>query len=161
MDTKQIIRKASVIAIVAASFSTAAYAQTRYFSFVTPNSPNSGGSDATTFAPHEFVIAVDNPSLANQISAIIENNYIGRDFHVMGKVVRGRVPYNEEYPFHLDPTTISLFSNATEQCDATAFQVEEHLELVGVPDGGFLNDGFWCPYSSRLVREISYGPISG
>ncbi|RDS81886.1 hypothetical protein DWU99_15815 [Dyella psychrodurans] len=72
----------------------------------------------------------------------------------MGKVVRGRVEYNEEYPFYLDEKSIQLFSNTTEQCSATAFEVEEHIEKVGVPDAGFLQDGIWCPWDSRLVREI-------
>lgn len=159
MNKERLIRHACLAAIVAASFSTAAFAQTRYFSFITPNSPNTEGWNGTTLAPHEFVFAVNDPALADQLISILSNNSLGRTVYPMGKIVRGRVPYNEEYPFHLDPSTIQLVSNATEQCSATAFEIEEHLELVGVPDAGFLNDGFWCPWDARFVREIKFGVI--
>jgi hypothetical protein len=159
MNKERFIRHACLAAIVAASFSTAAFAQTRYFSFITPNSPSSSGGPATTLTPHEFVFAVNDPVIADQLLSILSNNSLGRTLFPIGKVVRGRVAYNEEYPFHLDPSTIQLVSNATEQCDATAFVVEENLERVGVPNAGFLNDGYWCPYSARFVRELKFGPI--
>lgn len=154
MKTKQ-LAVTLVLAASTAALPAPAQTQTRYFSFVTPNNPQSVGSGPRhTFAPHEFVFAVNDPAVSRQIEAIIENRHTGPDVHVEGRIVRGRVAYNEEYPFHLDPNSIRLFSNTTEQCSATAFEVEEHLELVGVPDSGFLDRGIWCPWDSRLVREI-------
>ncbi|WP_423373298.1 hypothetical protein [Dyella nitratireducens] len=110
-----------------------------------------------SFAPHEFVIEVDDPVLAMKIENII-NNKIGPNdpVHLKGKVVRGRVAYNEEYAFHLDPKSIELISHTIEVCSATAFLVEEHLDRVGVPVDEFLKDGEWCPWDARFVREIKY-----
>ncbi|GGA34078.1 hypothetical protein [Dyella nitratireducens] len=112
--------------------------------------------DATTFGTHEFVIAAD-PILARQIESIIHYSDLHRGLvHVQGKIVRGRVAYNEEYPFHLDPDSITLFKDGVKQCDASAFEVEDNIERMGVPNSGFLADGHWCPHSLRFIREIVY-----
>ncbi|QAU24304.1 hypothetical protein EO087_10125 [Dyella sp. M7H15-1] len=154
MKAKKMLLVALASAIAATSFSGITQAQTRYFSFVTPNATNSA---STAFGPHEFVVAVNNPVLADQIASIIEGNtWHGDPVHIEGKIVRGRVAYNEEYPFHLNPDSLKLFSNNIEHCSATAFEVEEHLDLVGVPGSGFLQKGIWCPWDSRFVREIRY-----
>lgn len=157
MKAKKVVLIALASVFGAMGSQAIAQEQTRYFSFVTNNGPSSEGADATAFGPHEFVIAVNNEKWINQIEKILEYRVRpGEPVHILGKVVRGRVPYNEEYAFHLDPDSIELFFSQTEQCDATAFEVEEHLELAGVPDSGFLHEGIWCPWSSRLVREIRY-----
>lgn len=157
MKAKSALLLAVACAIGAVSSSAAGQTETRYFSFVTPSSPSSTGANATIFGSHEFVIAVNDPTLVQQMERILHNHaWPGDPVHILGSVVRGRVPYNEEYPFHLDPGSIQLFFQATEQCDATAFEVEEHIELVGVPNSGFLQNGIWCPWESRLVREIRY-----
>lgn len=150
------------LAAFAVSFSAAAQTQTRYFSLITsgpaldPNDPVA--EQKSTYAPHEFIFAVNDPALISQIEAILDNTYIGRSVHVMGLIEKNRADYNQEWPFHLVPESIQLFSNATEQCDATTFTVEDNLALVGVPNAGFLDDGIWCPWSSRLVREVKYTP---
>lgn len=156
MKAKKMVLIALASAIGAMSSSAIAQTQTRYFSFVAKTN-GTGGVDATTFGPHEFVIAVNNEKWINQIERILEYRVRpGEPVNVLGRVVRGRVPYNEEYAFHLDPDSIELFAVQTEQCDATPFEVEENLEKVGVPDAGFLQNGIWCPWESRLVREVRY-----
>lgn len=156
MKAKKALLFALASAVAVVGFSAAAHAQTRYFSFVTLNGPDSVvGADATTFGPHEFVIAVNNPVVVRQIERILANEtWPGDAVHVKGKVVRGRVAYNEEYPFHLDSDSIELFAASNEECEATSLKVEEDLHLVGTP--AFLASGIWCPWSSRLVREIRY-----
>ncbi|WP_437179898.1 BP74-related protein [Pseudomonas marvdashtae] len=130
---------------------------TRYFSFVTQNGFSSPSGDTSSFGPHEFVVAIDNPALADQISAVISNNIQpGDPFMIMGKIVRERKPYNERWPFHLAPESISLFANQQLDCDGAAFTVEDNIELVGAPGSGVLPDGVWCPWTSRFVREIYY-----
>lgn len=160
MNAKKI--SLTALALAVGIMGSSAIAQTRYFSFVTANHPQLG-MDATTFGTHEFVIAAD-PILAKKIESIIKYEYfhIGlQDMHVQGRIVRGRVAYNEEYPFHLDPSSITLFRDGAKQCDATAFEVEDNIERVGVPNSGFLADGHWCPQSSRFIREIVYPHPSG
>lgn len=156
MKAKKTLLMALVSALSVVGFSGVAHAQTRYFSFVTLNGPDSVvGADATTFGPHEFVIAVNNPVVVTQIERVLANEtWPGDPVHVQGRVVRGRVAYNEEYPFHLDPDSIELFAASNEECEATSLKVEEDLHLVGTP--AFLANGIWCPWSSRFVREIRY-----
>ncbi|MBV8857806.1 MAG: glycoside hydrolase family 25 protein [Acidobacteria bacterium] len=71
--------------------------------------------------------------------------------HVMGLIVPRREDYNRAWHYHLDPTSVSFFQNAVEVCDSTVRFVEDHLAEVG---GSFLPGNRWCPWSSKLVREI-------
>ncbi|MBS1912646.1 MAG: calmodulin [Bacteroidetes bacterium] len=73
---------------------------------------------------------------------------------VMGTVIKQPPWYNPQWSYHLDPPTIDFFAMATEVCDATPACVEEHLDEVG---GAFLPDSVWCPWCSRVVREIHRG----
>jgi hypothetical protein len=71
--------------------------------------------------------------------------------HVSGVIVKSPAPYNSRWRFHLDPETISFFAVAMEVCDATITYVAEHLDEVG---GSFLPSSRWCPWTSRLIREV-------
>jgi hypothetical protein len=71
--------------------------------------------------------------------------------HVMGKIRKTQQPYNPQWSYHLIPETISFFALAIEVCDATIEYVEEHLDEAC---GAFLPGCHWCPWSSRLTREI-------
>lgn len=72
--------------------------------------------------------------------------------HVQGKVVPRPADYNPGWSFHLDPETIGFFEFQIEVCDANVAYVEEHLDEVG---GAFLPNRFWCPWTSRLSKEVS------
>jgi hypothetical protein len=71
--------------------------------------------------------------------------------HVMGRLKKNPKPYNPKYSFHLDPDTIHFFEVAIEVCDASPIYVEDHLDEAG---GAFLPGLHWCPWASRLVREV-------
>ncbi|WP_437927813.1 hypothetical protein WMF37_00830 [Sorangium sp. So ce291] len=71
--------------------------------------------------------------------------------HVMGRIVKRSASYNPGWSFHLDPTTITFFTMAIEVCDASAIYVEDHLDEAC---GAFLPGCHWCPWSSRLTREV-------
>lgn len=115
---------------------------TRYYSFVMTGDP--------FWEPHEFIFNTSDPVLQEKIDSILGGTPT-RDQRVRGKVVLGRAEYNEAWPFHLDPGSIELFGSSTEGCDATPMEIEEHLTEVG---GAFLPGNEWCPWSSRLVREV-------
>lgn len=72
--------------------------------------------------------------------------------HVMGRIQKRPQPYNPDWDYHLDPNTITFFSMAIEVCDANMQYVEDHLDEAC---GAFLPGCFWCPWDSRVVREIS------
>lgn len=71
--------------------------------------------------------------------------------HVSGNVVKEPAPYNPDWSFNLDPDSISFFESAIEVCDATIEHVENHLDEAC---GSFLPNCTWCPWSSRLLKEV-------
>ncbi|MER6506540.1 hypothetical protein ABT158_06965 [Nonomuraea sp. NPDC001636] len=68
-----------------------------------------------------------------------------------GRIVKRSVAYNARWSYHLQPETINFFDVAIEVCDASMTYVEDHLDEAG---GAFLPGGHWCPWSSRLTREL-------
>lgn len=71
--------------------------------------------------------------------------------HVIGRIVKSPAAYNPQWDFHYNSDTIDFFDVAIEVCDATIPYVEDHLDEAG---GAFLPGLVWCPWTSRLVREI-------
>lgn len=71
---------------------------------------------------------------------------------LMGTVVKAPAFYNSPWSYHIDPASTGFFAFATEVCDATASYVEQHLTETG---GAFLPGSFWCPWQSRVLREVS------
>lgn len=69
----------------------------------------------------------------------------------MGRIQKRPQPYNPDWDYHLDPNTITFFNMAIEVCDANMQYVEDHLDEAC---GAFLPGCFWCPWDSRVVREI-------
>ncbi|GGP06776.1 calmodulin-binding protein [Nonomuraea glycinis] len=71
--------------------------------------------------------------------------------HILGRIVKRPAPYNPRWSYHYNPETVDFFDFAIEVCDASIPYVEDHLDEAG---GAFLPGLIWCPWSSRLVREI-------
>lgn len=71
--------------------------------------------------------------------------------HVLGRIVKRTEHYNPRWDFHLDPKSITFFDQSIEVCDARMRYVNDHLDEAG---GAFLPGGYWCDWSSRLVREV-------
>ena len=71
---------------------------------------------------------------------------------VMGKVVKQPADYNPQWSYHLRPKSIEFFDFAIEVCDASISYLEDHLDEAG---GAFLPGRRWCPWSSRLTREVT------
>jgi hypothetical protein len=70
---------------------------------------------------------------------------------VQGKIVKVLANFNPGWGFHVDPDSGDFFELQIEVCDATIKYVEENLEEVG---GSTLPNFHWCPWSSKLVREM-------
>ncbi|MCP2260007.1 hypothetical protein LX15_003718 [Streptoalloteichus tenebrarius] len=71
--------------------------------------------------------------------------------HVHGRIKKQKKPYNPAWDFHLDPDTIAFFEVAIEVCDANMQYVDDHLDEAC---GAFLPGCHWCPWDSRLTREV-------
>ncbi|MFF1923554.1 calmodulin-binding protein [Streptomyces sp. NPDC058221] len=71
--------------------------------------------------------------------------------HVVGRIQKRTAPYNPRWSYHFDPETVSFFNYAIEVCDAGLPYVEDHLDEAGGP---FLPGLVYCPWTSKLVREV-------
>jgi hypothetical protein len=98
----------------------------------------------------EFVFQLTDANLISEARAILANPHSTK-VHVQGKVITKSATYNPNWSFHLDPASIGFFEMQMEVCDANVSYVEDHLDEVG---GAFLPRNFWCPWSSRLIREL-------
>jgi len=72
--------------------------------------------------------------------------------HVFGRISKRTEAYNPKWSFHMDPKTIDFFDMAIEVCDSSTNYLEDHLDEAC---GAFLPGCFWCPWTSKLTREIS------
>lgn len=97
-----------------------------------------------------FIIRLERPELVAHARKILSGEKV-EEVHVQGTIVKAKADYNPDWPFHVDPGSITFFSNAIEVCDATMAFVEENLDEIG---GSTLPGNHWCPWTSQLVREV-------
>jgi len=100
----------------------------------------------------EFVFELKNLVIIAEARQILANPGTLKN-HVQGKIVASPAAYNPNWSFHLDPDTIGFFEMQIEVCDANVSYVEDHLDEIG---GSTLPHNFWCPWSSKLTKEISF-----
>lgn len=104
----------------------------------------------TDVTRQEFVIKLTDPHKIRHARDLLSGATTFQP-HVIGRIEKRPAPYNWRWSFHLRPETIDFFDFAIEVCDATTPYVEEHLDEAGGP---FLPGLLWCPWSSRLVKEV-------
>lgn len=109
------------------------------FAFTQPSSPGV-----------EFIIELTDTNTIAHARKILSGEE-KNEVHVHGRIIKQRRDYNPRFSFHLDPTTVRFFSMAIEVCDANMVYVEDHLDEAG---GAFLPGNHWCPWDSRLSREV-------
>lgn len=100
---------------------------------------------------NRFVFKLLDQDRIGEARSILAGRNGGRR-SVMGTIVKRRAPYNPQWSFHLEPSTISFFENAVEVCDANMTYIEEHLEEIG---GSALPRSHWCPWQSILTEELT------
>ncbi|HEV7806310.1 MAG TPA: hypothetical protein VGO80_10850 [Solirubrobacteraceae bacterium] len=98
----------------------------------------------------EFIFELTDQAKIDEARNILSGKQTDRT-HVVGRIKKQQKPYNPRFSFHLDPATISFFQMAIEVCDATTMYVEDHLDEAC---GAFLPGCVWCPWTSKLVREV-------
>ena len=103
-----------------------------------------------------FVFQLDDARRIAEARAILKDPASIKG-HVQGTVIPVPAAYNPGWSFHLDPASIGFFEMQIEVCDSNVTYVEEHLEEIG---GSFLPNSFWCPWSSRLIAEVSESGVS-
>ncbi|PWI45188.1 calmodulin-binding protein [Streptomyces sp. ICBB 8177] len=106
--------------------------------------------EMTDITGQPFVIKLTDSARIEEARRILRGEEPDR-LHVLGRIIKRRESYNRRWSFVLDPDTVSFFEVAIEVCDATTPYVEDHLDEAGGP---FLPGLYWCPWTSRLVREL-------
>ncbi|MEZ7127690.1 calmodulin-binding protein [Nonomuraea sp. AD125B] len=104
----------------------------------------------TDITRENFVVQLTDPAKIQHARDLISGTTTDKP-HVLGHIVKRPAPYNPRWSYQLNPDTISFFDFGIEVCDATIPYVEDHLDEAG---GAFLPGLVWCPWTSRLVREI-------
>lgn len=137
--TRRVLIVLALFGMLGISFSAPAYAATPA-RFVLETPP----------ASDQFVIELTDESKIQQARNIL-NGTQKDETHVIGRILKRPASYNPKWSYQLDPASISFFSFAIEVCDASIGYVEDHLDEAG---GAFLPGLYWCPWSSRLVKEI-------
>lgn len=121
------------------SHSSAAGNEEAYFVFNVPSRPE------TT-----FVIKLTDADKIKKARDIL-NGTVTVPTSVGGLIIKSPACYNPPWSFHLDPQSVIFFEIATEVCDASIHYIEDNLDEVG---GAFLPGNRWCPFGSRIFREI-------
>src|SRR5688500_5143866 len=93
--------------------------------------------------PETVVFKLTDPLKIQEARNILAT---GKRRIVAGTIIKQPVYYNSPWTFHLDPKSIAFPESAIELCDATIRYIEENRD-VAYPS--------WCPWSSRLLREIT------
>ncbi|MHB9860183.1 BP74-related protein [Streptomyces sp. YIM S03343] len=104
----------------------------------------------TDITREEFVIKLTKSDEIKHARELVSGETSERP-HVVTRIVKREAAYNPRWSFSNNPGSTHFFDQAIEVCDATIPYVEDHLDEVG---GAFLPGGYWCDWSSRLVREV-------
>ncbi|MFI0485569.1 calmodulin-binding protein [Actinomadura sp. 9N215] len=104
----------------------------------------------TDITREEAVLKLTDPAKIQHARDLVSGETYDRP-HVVGRILKRQADYNPRWSFHYNPDTVDFFDVAIEVCDATLPYVEDHLDEAG---GAFLPGLVWCPWTSRLIREI-------
>ena len=96
-----------------------------------------------------FVIKLTDPQIIQKARNIIAT---GAGNIVAGTLIKQPVYYNSRWSYHLDPKSIAFPEAAIELCDAAMGYLEANLDIAYAD---------WCPWNSRLVKEIPPPPKPG
>jgi hypothetical protein len=105
----------------------------------------------TDVSQERAIVRLDDPARIQHARDLLSGATEDRP-HLVGRIVKRTAPYNPRWSFHYDPETVDFFDYAVEVCDATLPYVEDHLDEAG---GAFLPGLYWCPWTSRLTREVT------
>ncbi|KAM9960171.1 hypothetical protein ACTFIW_009296 [Dictyostelium discoideum] len=103
-----------------------------------------------TYQDNDFIFKLTDSKKIQKARDILSGKE-SDEVHVIGRIKKSNQSYNPKYSFSLDPDTVSFFDIAIEVCDATTSYVENHLDEAC---GAFLPGCYWCPWASKLVKEV-------
>ncbi|QMU77020.1 calmodulin-binding protein [Streptacidiphilus sp. PB12-B1b] len=106
--------------------------------------------EMTDITRHVFVVKLTQEDDIRHARELVRGE-TSDEPHLIGRIIKRRAEYNGRWDFQLDPETVSFYNYAIEVCDATIPYVNDHLDEAGGP---FLPGLYWCPWTSRLIKEV-------
>ncbi|CAO3647786.1 unnamed protein product [Mucor fragilis] len=100
----------------------------------------------------EFVFQLTDDAKIAQARRILSGEETSV-IHVIGRIRKTTANYNPRWSFQLDPQSIDFFDHAIEVCDASVSYAEDHLDEAC---GAFLPGCIFCPWTSKLTREVEF-----
>lgn len=125
------------LVITGCSDSTSADPETRYYEFA----HESGASEYTMIA------STSDPAVIEQVEKQLQKPFDERKMFINGDIARGSGA-NAQLGWHFIPGEWELAESAVEVCDGRPDMVDENL------DYWVDQVGFFCPWSSRVLREV-------
>ena len=98
----------------------------------------------------EFIILLSDDGKISHARRILSGAETER-IHVSGRIIRSIAPYNPNWSFHIEPSSIDFFGISIEICDASFEFVESNLDQLG---DSALPNLFWCPWQSMIKAEL-------
>ena len=92
--------------------------------------------------PETVVFKLTDPLKIQEARNILAS---GKQRIISGTIIKQPAYYNSPWTFHLDPRSITFPEFTVELCDASIRYIEDNLEVAY---------STWCPWNSRLLREI-------
>lgn len=93
--------------------------------------------------PETFVFKLTDPLKIQEARNLLAG---GNRRIVSGTIIKQPAYYNSPWTFHFDPKSITFPEITIELCDASIRYIEDNLDVAY---------STWCPWNSRLLREIS------
>jgi hypothetical protein len=108
-------------------------------------------------AEHFVARIVDEDAIAIARAEIEKDESSGGSWQIIsGTIEKTKADWNPDWSFHLIPDTVFFGEFFMEVCDATVLFVEENLDIAG---GAFLPGLQWCPWGTRVLRELQTNDV--
>jgi hypothetical protein len=101
----------------------------------------------------QFIVRTSDPAVLHKADSLLALPAESRNMLVIGPIDRGDDGYNKPWNWHFKTNQWGFAELAIELCDGMPSYVNDHLEE-------WLNTvGSYCPWSSRLERELLAGEV--
>ena len=107
--------------------------------------PNDAPQFVIEAAGQEFVVMIENESVAAQARQLIGSN---QSINLNGEIARGHGGFNNGYSWHLKPNTVEFAEITMEVCDGEPSFVEENVDY-------FVDTvKRYCPWGIKVKGEL-------
>ncbi len=98
---------------------------------------------------YRFIAKTSDPDVIETIEQQLEQPFNQRNLHIHGDIERGNKGYNNDWNWHFEENNWQLVEVSAEVCDGRPQMVENNLDYWTE------QVGYFCPWSSRVLREVN------